>query len=117
MPPPPQGVSQWSERRNDSREWNKKSTFSPSDPTSAAVGVGGYSGRPDRVQVLPTGPDHTFKASNSTAANGGTRLYKTTSTHMVAGGERGQSRRSPARSPRGSPYRDDSDEHNVSRVR
>ena len=116
-------MSQWSERRNDSREWNKKSTFSPSDPTSAAVGVGGYSGRPDRVQVLPTGPDHTFKTSSSTAAtNGGTRLYKTTSTHMVGGGgERGQSRRSPARSParspRGSPYRDDSDELNVSRVR
>lgn len=126
---PSQGVSQWSERRNDAREsssWNKKSTFSPSDPTSAAVG--GYSGRPDRVQVLPSGPDHTFKASAGTPVNGGhavnggshggshggTRLYKTTSTHMVGAGERGPPGRSPVRSPRGSPYRDDSDEHNVS---
>ncbi|KAJ1531657.1 hypothetical protein ONE63_000328 [Megalurothrips usitatus] len=122
-----QGISQWSERRQDQRReqreqrhdtretsWNKKSTFSPSDPTSAAVGSGGYTGRPDRVQVLPTGPDHTFKTTTTTTTttsapthvNGGTRLYKTTSTHR-------RSPSSPYRdSPtyRDSPYRDDSDE-------
>ncbi|KAE8736728.1 hypothetical protein FOCC_FOCC017817, partial [Frankliniella occidentalis] len=133
-----QGISQWSERRHDERRheerrhderrhderryderqtsWNKKSTFSPSDPTSATLGSG-YTGRPDRVQVLPTGPDHTFKTTSPTPApvNGGTRLYKTTSTHRVGSPYRGGgSPGSPYRdSPtyRDSPYRDDSDEH------
>lgn len=133
-----QGISQWSERRHDAREarettretaretsWNKKSTFSPSDPTSTAVAGNGYTGRPDRVQVLPTGPDHTFKAtvtstpvSNGTGATGG-RLYKTTSVNRVGSPYRGGGspgspyRDSPYRdSPtyRDSPYRDDSDE-------
>lgn len=138
-----QGISQWSERRHDARDarettttressWNKKATFSPSDPTSNAVGSG-YTGRPDRVQVLPTGPDHTFKATMTstpatTPTNGGSRLYKTTSVHRVGSPYRGGGspgspfrdsptyRDSPYRdSPyRDSPYRDDSDELPVS---
>ncbi|XP_034239592.1 serine/arginine repetitive matrix protein 1 isoform X2 [Thrips palmi] len=119
-----QGISQWSERRHDRQDrqdvretatssWNKKSTFSPSDPTSTAVGSG-YTGRPDRVQVLPTGPDHTFKATatSTPVANGGTRLYKTTSVHRVGSPSayRGGGSSPYRDSPTYSPYRDDSDE-------
>lgn len=108
----PQGISQWSERRDATSSWNKRSTFSPSDPSSAADRQGGqgYTGRPDRVQVLPTGPDHTFKSSPSPpAANGGSRLYKTTSTHRVSSpvgiGSPSPLGSSPLGSPLGSPYR------------
>jgi hypothetical protein len=41
-----QGVTEWSERRSDVKE---RTTFSPATPQ-----------RPDRVQVLPSGPNHTF---------------------------------------------------------
>lgn len=42
-----QGVTEWSERRNDVKD--SKTTFSPVTPQ-----------RPDRIQVLPSGPNHTF---------------------------------------------------------
>lgn len=42
-----QGVTEWSERRSDVKEG--RTTFSPATPQ-----------RPDRVQVLPSGPNHTF---------------------------------------------------------
>jgi hypothetical protein len=41
------GVNEWSERRNDVKEI--RTTFTPVTPQ-----------RPDRIQVLPSGPNHTF---------------------------------------------------------
>ncbi|PNF16651.1 hypothetical protein B7P43_G06437 [Cryptotermes secundus] len=46
-----QGVNEWSERRNDVKEIRK--TFTSVTPQ-----------RPDRIQVLPSGPNHTFNQKN-----------------------------------------------------
>jgi hypothetical protein len=46
-----QGVNEWSERQNDVKEI--KTTFTPVTPQ-----------RLDRIQVLPSGPNHTFNPKN-----------------------------------------------------
>lgn len=48
-----QGVNEWSERRNEVKE--TRTTFTPATPQ-----------RPDRIQVLPSGPNHTFNQKNRT---------------------------------------------------
>nr|CAD7404144.1 unnamed protein product [Timema cristinae] len=52
-----QGVSEWSERRNDAVLQTKevKNTFSVPPPSVVTPH------RPERVQVLPTGPNHVFR--------------------------------------------------------